>query len=224
MSGSCANPTYDGARLAAEARAVVVTVNYRVAVEVFLLVEGAPANRGLLDQAAALRWVADHVASFGGDPDNVTLFGQSAGAGCVAALLTMPEAKGSIARAIVQSLPRTYLSVDLARGVAMELVTDVGARATRDELAAFPPRQLVDAGDRLTRRLPNLHRRFGPLALTPSPYAPVIDGDTLTATPWSAVESGGARNVDLLVGHTRDEYRLFLARAGRLGKATDADA
>ena len=208
MSGASSNPTYDGARLAQEARAVVVTLNYRVAVEGFLSIEGAWANRGLLDQAAALRWVRDHIASFGGDPAKVTLFGQSAGAGCVAALLAMPEAEGLMAKAIVQSLPRTFLSSELSRDIAAELVNAVDARPARAELAAVPPQRLVAAGDQLTRRLRTLAHRFGPLALTPSPYAPVIDGDTLTATPWSAIERGAAQHVDLLVGHTRDEYRL----------------
>ena len=80
-------PEYDGGRLAREGRVVVVTLNYRVGAEGFAQLEGAPANRGLLDQVAALEWVRDNIAAFGGDPARVTVFGQSAGGGSVAALL-----------------------------------------------------------------------------------------------------------------------------------------
>jgi acetyl esterase/lipase len=73
---------------------VVVTFNYRLGIEGFAQIEGAPANRGLLDQVAALQWVRDNIRAFGGDPDRVTVFGQSAGGGSVAALLAMPRAAG----------------------------------------------------------------------------------------------------------------------------------
>ena len=86
-------PEYDGGRLARDG-VVLVTFNYRVGVEGFAHIEGAPANRGLLDQVAALGWVRDNIREFGGDPTRVTVFGQSAGGGSVAALLAMPRAAG----------------------------------------------------------------------------------------------------------------------------------
>ena len=91
--GKSGLPDYDGGHLAATG-AVVVTLNYRLGIEGFAWIEGAPANRGLLDQVAALEWVRDNIGAFGGDPDRVTVFGQSAGAGSVAALLAMPRAAG----------------------------------------------------------------------------------------------------------------------------------
>src|SRR5689334_9844894 len=97
-------PEYDGTRLARDG-VVLVTFNYRVGIEGFAAIEGAPANRGLLDQVAALRWVRDNIRAFGGDPDRVTVFGQSAGAGSVAALLAMPCAAGLFRRAVAQSVP-----------------------------------------------------------------------------------------------------------------------
>ena len=86
-------PGYDGGRLARDG-VVLVTFNYRVGVEGFAHIEGAPANWGLLDQVAALGWVRDNIREFGGDPARVTVFGQSAGGGSVAALLAMPRAAG----------------------------------------------------------------------------------------------------------------------------------
>ena len=97
-------PEYDGATLAHDG-VVVVTVNYRVGFEGFGFLDGMPANRGLLDQVAALEWVRNNIAAFGGDPSQVTVFGQSAGGGSIAALLTMPRAAGLFHRAIVQSMP-----------------------------------------------------------------------------------------------------------------------
>ena len=91
--GTSGLPEYDGARLARDG-VVLVTFNYRVGVEGFAHIEGAPANRGLLDQVAALEWVRDNIRAFGGDPARVTVFGQSAGGGSVAALLAMPRAGG----------------------------------------------------------------------------------------------------------------------------------
>ncbi len=87
--GMSSLPEYDGGRLARDGGVVVVTFNYRVGIEGFAQIEGAPANRGLLDQVAALEWVRDNIRAFGGDPDRVTVFGQSAGGGSVAALLAM---------------------------------------------------------------------------------------------------------------------------------------
>jgi para-nitrobenzyl esterase len=126
---------------------VVVSVNYRVGVEGFAHIAGAPDNRGILDQVAALRWVQDNIAAFGGDPGRVTVFGQSAGAGCIAALLAMPMAAGLFRRAIAQSAPGTYFSPRLAAAISATIAAEVGARATVDELARLPPRALTDATD-----------------------------------------------------------------------------
>jgi para-nitrobenzyl esterase len=109
---------------------VVVSVNYRVGVEGFAHIAGAPDNRGILDQVAALRWVQDNIAAFGGDPGRVTVFGQSAGAGCIAALLAMPMAAGLFRRAIAQSAPGTYFSPRLAAAISATIAAELGARAT----------------------------------------------------------------------------------------------
>jgi para-nitrobenzyl esterase len=221
LHGSSANPHHDGARLAAEG-AVVVSLNYRMGVEGFAHLPGAPDNRGILDQVLALRWVQDNVAAFGGDPGNVTVFGQSAGAGSVAALLAMPAAAGLFRRAIVQSLPGTFFTTRLAADVSAAIASNVGAEPTAAGLARIPPSELVRATQAVVRSLPRRVRAWGPMATTPTPFSPVVDDDTLPRAPWTAVADGVGRDVDLLVGHTRDEYRQLAARRG--GEITDAQA
>ena len=106
-------PGYDGTPFAS-AGVVFVSCNYRLGMEGFAQIPGATANRGLLDAVAALRWVRDNIERFGGDPGNVTVFGESAGAGVISALLAMDDAKGLFKRAIAQSVPGTFFSADLA--------------------------------------------------------------------------------------------------------------
>lgn len=203
-----ANPHHNGATLAAGG-VVVVSANYRTGAEGFAHLGGVPDNRGLLDQAAALRWIQDNVAEFGGDPGNVTVFGESAGAGSVAALLVMPSAAGLFHRAIVQSLPVTYFTPRLAADIAGDVVAELGRPAT-----AATPEDLVSAARVVTGRLPRSADRWGAIAHTPTPFSPVVDGEILPSAPWSALADGVASGVDLIVGHTRDEFRLLTARLG----------
>jgi len=213
-----ANPHYDCAALAA-AGAVVISMNYRLGAEGFAHIDGAPDNRGLLDQAAALRWVQGNVTAFGGDPANVTIFGQSAGAGSIAALLSMPSAAGLFRRAIVQSLPGTYFSNRLAAAISTAIAAELGTTPTVENLCAIAPNELVRATEVIRQTLPQHVDRWGPMAMTPTPFSPVVDGDVLPHAPWSALAAGAARGIDLLVGHTRDEYRLVAARFG--GEVSD---
>ena len=113
-----------------QAGAVVVSANYRSGFEGFAHIDGAPDNRALLDQLAALRWVQDNVARFGGDPDNVTVLGQSAGAGSIAALLAMPIATGTFRRAALQSIPQTYFTTSLAAEISAEICDELGRNAS----------------------------------------------------------------------------------------------
>jgi para-nitrobenzyl esterase len=218
MSGSSAEPAYNGRRLARERGVVVVTLNYRVGMEGFAQLEGAPANRGLLDQVAALRWVQENIGAFGGDPDQVTVFGESAGAGSIAALLAMPSAEGLFHRAILQSLPGTYPSAELASDVAAFLVQDLGLRASAAELSAVDPQKLVRPGaDVLLPLTARFVDRWGPVSQVITPFAPVVDGEVLPRTPWQALADGAAREIPLIIGHNRDEYRLFIVGGGQFG-------
>jgi para-nitrobenzyl esterase len=217
-------PEYDGGRLAREGRVVVVTLNYRVGAEGFALLEGAPANRGLLDQVAALEWVRDTIAAFGGDPGRVTVFGESAGGGSVAALLAMDAAVGLFRRAVVQSMPGTFFAPGLAADVAAACAAELGLRPTVADLSGVVPRRLAAAGDAVGAGMEQRVSHWGLPAQRRIPFSPVVDGELLAATPWQALAGGAGRGVELLVGHTRDEQRLFSVIGGLLGEVGEEQA
>ncbi|MFJ9565301.1 carboxylesterase/lipase family protein [Streptomyces fuscichromogenes] len=219
--GSADDPAYDAGRLSRDGDLVVVTLNYRVGIEGFARIEGAPANRGLLDQVAALEWVRENITAFGGDPDQVTVFGESAGAGSIAALMAMDRARGLFRRAIAQSVPGTFFSDALAADIAGTIAGELGLRPTVADLAGVDPRKLTGAGAAVSARMREYAHRWGPVALTPTAFSPVVDGEVLTTTPWASLEAGSARDVELVVGHNRDEFRLFLLLGGLLGRVDD---
>jgi para-nitrobenzyl esterase len=215
-------PGYDGTPFAS-AGAVFVSCNYRLGMEGFAQIPGAPANRGLLDAVAALRWVRDNIGHFGGDPANVTVFGESAGAGVIAALLAMADAGGLFKRAIAQSVPGTFFSPALAAAVTEAIAATAGLPPTYEALSDADPQRLVAAQADVTARMREF-LNWGPLRITETPFSPVVDGQVLTRSPWRALVSGAARDVELLTGHNRDEYRLFIAAQGRLGQVTGTEA
>ncbi len=217
LFGTSGLPEYDGAALARRG-VVLVTFNYRVGLEGFGFVPGTPPNRGLLDQVAALTWVQENIGAFGGDPSRVTVFGQSAGGGSVAALLAMPRAEGLFQRAVVQSMPGTFLTPALAADVARECADELGV--TTAELATTEAALLPLAADAVMARIGELADRWGRAAHAQVPFAPVVDGDVLPTTPWRGLTGA----VDLVVGHTRDEQRLLTVVAGLLGRVTEDQA
>ncbi|MFI9646619.1 carboxylesterase/lipase family protein [Streptomyces sp. NPDC052040] len=219
--GHSGSPGYDARRIARDGDLVVVTFNYRVGMEGFARIDGAPANRGLLDQVAALEWVRENIAAFGGDPGEVTVFGESAGAGSVASLLAMPSAAGLFRRAVAQSVPGTFFSDELARDIGTALAAEAGLRPTAAALSAVDPRSLTAAGETLGAKMLQYQDRWGQAAPTATPFAPVVDGEVLPTTPWQALASGAARDVELLTGHNREEFQLFLVLGGMLGRITD---
>jgi para-nitrobenzyl esterase len=222
LFGTSGRPEYDGGRLARDGGVVVATFNYRVGIEGFAQIDGAPANRGLLDQVAALEWVRDNISAFGGDPDQVTVFGQSAGGGSVAALLAMPRAAGLFGRAIVQSMPSTFFTPELAADIAGVLAAELNLKPS--ELATVAPGELPAIGDAVMARIGQYADRWGLAAHRSVPIAPVVDGATLPTDPWQALADGAARDVDLIVGHVRHEQRLFSLIAGILGRVTEEQA
>ncbi|MFI1396083.1 carboxylesterase/lipase family protein [Streptomyces sp. NPDC020681] len=222
--GMSSLPEYDGGRLARDGGVVVVTFNYRLGIEGFAQLEGAPANRGLLDQVAALEWVRDNIRAFGGDPDRVTVFGESAGAGSVAALLAMDRAAGLFRRAVAQSVQGTFFSPELAADIAAACASELSLRPTVADLSTVPAASLPAASDAVMAKMAGFEKRWGPLAHTSIPISPVVDGDVLPRTPWQALAEGAGRDIELLVGHTRDEYRLFTALDGMLGMVTNEQA
>jgi para-nitrobenzyl esterase len=215
---------YDGGRLARDGGVVVVTFNYRVGIEGFGQIEGAPANRGLLDQVAALEWVRDNIRPFGGDPGRVTVFGESAGGGSVAALLAMPRAAGLFRRAIAQSAQGTFFSPELAADIASACAAELGLRPTVADLSTAAPARLSAAGDAVGATMHRWADRWGQVAYRSIPFSPVVEADSLPVTPWRALAAGAGRDIGLLVGHTRDEHRLITALDGRLGQVTGEQA
>ncbi|WP_218026852.1 carboxylesterase/lipase family protein [Nocardia inohanensis] len=214
QSGSSADPTFDG-RMLARTGVVVVTVNYRVAVEGFTMIEGSPANRGLLDQVAGLQWVRANIAAFGGDPGNVTIFGQSAGASSVTTLMTLPAAAGLFHRGIAESVAARLQTPRLAADIAGAIAGRIQSRATLEDLRDVDPQRLADAYGAVVHDLPQYQDRWGyRMVVGGSLSGPVVDGSTVPTSPWKALAAGMGRDIDLIVGHTRDEYNLAIAAAG----------
>jgi len=217
-NGSGSLPLYDGATFARDG-VVLVTLNYRLGAEGFLHLPGAAANRGLLDQIAALTWVQENIAAFGGDPGSVTVFGQSAGAMSIAALFAAPRAAGLFHRAILQSgaahHTHSQRTADLIRD---RLAEALDAEPTLAEIAALPADALVRAQQQLRAAVtadPD-PARWGEVAFNLMPFEPYVDGEVLTRSPLEAVRGGAAAGIDLLTGTTTEEFRLYLAPTGLL--------
>jgi para-nitrobenzyl esterase len=217
VAGSTRSAMYDGSGFARDG-VVLVTLNYRLGIAGFLDIPGAPPNRGLLDVVAALRWVRDNAAAFGGDPRRVTLFGQSAGATIVGAVLAAPEAAGLFRRAIVQSGSGlgAFTTEQAARvtGAAAEVL---GVRPHVDAFARISDDRLVEAAS----RLPGIDLRTGthhdPL-IGLSPFSLVLD-----TQPAASVASGLGADVDLLIGTNTEEGNLYLAPVGAYSTSTASD-
>ncbi|GHG52615.1 carboxylesterase/lipase family protein [Streptomyces griseocarneus] len=224
ISGYSGDPMYEATPLARHSGLVVVTLNYRLGAEGFAELPGAPSNRGLLDQIAALRWVRENIGRFGGDPDRVTVFGQSAGAGSIATLMAAPAADGLFRRAVTQSVPGLYATPALAAGIAGSLAARLGAEPTVAGLGAIDPWRLADAIGPLMDELPAREDVWGHLARTGVAFCPVVDGDVVPDVPWRTLRDGRASGIDLLTGHTRDEFRPFLVATGRQVTEEEAGA
>ncbi|TPX18552.1 uncharacterized protein E0L32_002409 [Thyridium curvatum] len=215
---------YDGSRFARDG-VVCVTISYRVGLEGFLyLADDGIANLGLLDQIAALEWVRENVAAFGGDPSRVTIFGESAGGMSVATLLAVPRARGLFRRAIVQSgnAPRLNTPGTAAR-IGQRVAEMLGVEATRDALASMPYEQILEAQGKLRMQLqmqpdPAI---WGEVALTFLPWAPTIDSDIIPDHPATLVGAGSAADIDLLVGSNTEETRLFFLSDGSIDRMTE---
>jgi para-nitrobenzyl esterase len=213
---------YDGRTFARDG-VVCVTINWRVGADGFLYLDDGVANCGLLDQVAALEWVQENIAAFGGDPGNVTVFGESAGAMSIGTLLAVPAAQGLFRRAVLQSGASHHVSAaETALRVGRRLTEIVGVTATREAVAGVPVERLLEAQATLTAELaaPGSEPWREGLTLT-MPWQPVVDGDVLPGIPVERVAEGSAVAVDLLVGTNTDDWRLFLAITGEIGQVTE---
>lgn len=209
-SGAGSLPWYSGDQFAAQDNIVVVSINYRLGALGFLCLPGiSDGNLGLLDQIAALRFVRENIAAFGGDPDNVTVVGQSAGAAAIAILLTLPETQGLFRRAIMQSTPfgRMSRTREDAHRIGRRLLEVLGLDPElppmeHDKLMALPAANFVSAQGEVARR----EKKF---ADAQAPFGPVIDGRIYPRDARIALQAGAGIGVDIMIGTTREEMAAF---------------
>ena len=215
---------YDGSRFARDG-VVCVVINWRPGAEGFLYLADGIGDVGLLDQVAALEWVRDNVAAFGGDPTNVTVFGESAGAMSIGVLLAMPRARGLFRRAILQSGAAQHVTPpDDARRIGGYLAAKLGVDATREAIAGAGVSRLLAAQAELKAELltdPDPSRWGLPVVTSTMPWQPVIDGDVVPGHPLERIAAGSAAAVDVIVGTNVDDWRLWLVVSGAIGRVTD---
>ncbi|ORT56421.1 carboxylesterase family protein [Streptomyces sp. CB03238] len=226
MHGSSAVPTYDGHAFARDG-VVFVSLNYRLGVPGFALFPDAPANLGLRDQLAALAWVQENIAAFGGDPRQVTVAGESAGAMSVVSLLSSDHSAGLFHRAVAQSgAGQGFVTAEDARLVTAEAARLLGVEPTARAFASVALPDLLTAQRRISADLGSRpgRGRYGPSVVAAAmPFPPVVDGDVLERPPLDAIAAGAGQGVPLLTGTTTEEQRLFLVPTGAAG-AIGADA
>jgi para-nitrobenzyl esterase len=209
--GSAGQPLYDGTVLASSGDNVIVTLNYRLNAFGFLdpstystARRRYDTNVGLRDVIHALQWVRDNIAAFGGDPDRVTLFGESAGGGIVTTLLTSPSAAGLFTGAIAQSSPATSVyDADRAGRIAALLLDNLGIdQSDIDRLSDVPASALAAASQRVFDTVPA--QNPGTL-----PFVPIVDGDVVPDYPVKLAREGRSHPVPLIIGTNKNEAALF---------------
>ena len=214
-AGAGSETWYNGADLARRGDVVVITINHRLNVFGYLHLEDIGGDRfagsgvaGLLDVVLALRWVRDNAEAFGGDPANVTIFGESGGGSKVSTLLAMPDAEGLFHRAIVQSGPGLRgVEASDATAFAERLLAHLDIKPTDlDTLQALPFQQLTEA----LGSMPS-GGEAGMMGGAAMRLAPVVDGHYLPGHPFDPVAAPSAANVPLLIGTNKDEAALFMA-------------
>ena len=223
-NGSNAVPTYDGSNFARDG-VVCVSINYRLGVDGFLFLGDGVSNLGLQDQIAALTWVQDNIAAFGGDPTNVTIFGESAGGMSVATLLSLPQTAGLFHRVIAQSGAGHHaISAPTARRVGEALAEMLGVSPTREAIGSVPMERLLQAqvgisADVFSHPDP---QKWGEVAANLMPFEPVIDGQLLSDLPIRRIAAGSGAALDVLVGTNAEEQRLFMVPNGAIDAISEA--
>lgn len=227
--GSANRAVTDGANLARRGDVVVVSVNHRLNIFGFLHLADLggerfahSSNAGMLDQIAALVWVRENIGHFGGDPGNVTIFGESGGGGKVSTLLAMPAAQGLFHRAIVQSGAAIRMTTrERANALAEAVLKELGlGRGDCEQLQAVPPSPLLAA-------IAPASRAAGPRQwplLDRYDFGPVVDGADLPAHPFEPKAPAVSDGIPLMIGGTKDESSLFLTEDEKVWGGTLSEA
>jgi para-nitrobenzyl esterase len=226
IAGSGSSAWYDGTKLCRKGNVVLVTINHRLGAFGYLHLQdlssqfASSGNAGMLDIVAALEWVRDNIANFGGDPGNVTIFGESGGGAKVSVLMAMPAARGLFHKAIIQSGPAVeMMSRDDGTATAKQVLDELGLSVNRvDELRHVDAKRLLNAQIAVLKKI-NLmsfanRRRVG--------FNPVIDGINLPAGPFAPVAPAVSAQVPLMIGTNKDEMTLFFALAPWMEGIDDA--
>lgn len=207
-------PSYDGAALSRKGDVVVVSLNHRLNVLGFLDLSAfgdkyaSSGNVGLLDLVAALQWVKNNIANFGGDPSNVTIFGQSGGGGKVSTLLATPSAQGLFHKAIVQSgsMTRT-MEAKYSRRIGMAIIEELGLAVSQvDEIQKIPYEQLLAAGNKAVAKVRAEVDREGGQSSFIFGWAPTVDGTVLPAQPFDPQAPEQSKHIPMLIGSTLHEF------------------
>jgi para-nitrobenzyl esterase len=224
MVGAGSTPIYDGADLAQRGDLVVVTLNYRLGAPGFVHLKYVlgpgfeqTSNLGVRDQIAALEWIRENIAGFGGDPDNVTVFGQSAGAMSIGALLGAPDARRLFRRAICQSGAADHvIDQETATNVASTFIDELGQKPSSPRaLGEIPVKEILRAQRGTMTRCVDMR--------TMMIFLPAADGEVIPEQPLEAVRRGDTADLRLMIGTTLEEWRLFrLIDPGPLGLSEEA--
>lgn len=217
VAGSKDAPVYDGSAFARDG-IICVGVNYRLGIEGFLPIPGVPTNLGLRDLIAALHWVQGNITAFGGDPANVTIFGESAGAALAAMLMLSPAATGLFRRAICQSgHAELTRNVATMQPIVRKLAKMLRISPDRDGFASVPSERLLAAQLKVSKPSLLLDMRDEDgrdLSFGSARFIPVHGDDILPLRPIDALKRGDARDIDLLIGTTSEEANLFFVPGG----------
>lgn len=203
IMGSSSDPMYDGRVFAEKGNVIFVSMNYRLGIFGFMYLGellgekyATSGNNGLLDQIAALKWVKTNIEAFGGNPENITVFGESAGAVSVANLLIMPEAKGLFHKAIIESTCEPTMPLGKACGFAREIIKVLGISPNEaTKLLEVPTDELFTASQKVATMS----------------FSPVLDGVSISDVPYKLAEAGVARDIPVIIGANKDEYATFAA-------------
>jgi para-nitrobenzyl esterase len=228
IAGSGSSPWYDGTNLARKGDVVVVTTNHRLNVFGFLHLDelgggeafASSGSAGMLDIVAALEWVRDNIAAFGGDAGNVTIFGESGGGAKVSVLMAMPAARGLFDKAIIQSGPAVRMaSREDATATAKHVLEELGLnRSQLDELRRLPAEKINAAQSAVNRKVSLMsfanRRRLG--------FNPVVDGKNLRGGPFEPTAPAISAGIPLMIGTNKDEMNLFFGLAPWIEKLDEA--